>query len=332
VAAQASRAGRFWQVAAAWGGRVNTMLLRLVSYISLPSDTRPALYGRPTLHLDGGRLYIPMIEDDALGVVDCNQNTYLHAIPNLPSVSAVVASEEAATLLAGVRGTGEVVVIAAGPDHVAAVLAVGGGPEELAYDSSRGHLLVTFASPRKDTEYFSVAVVDVGQKVIIGNVRVPGSTREVRYDRQSDMFYVVVADPAQIVVLAADSPTRVAHAFDVAGRGLRSIAVGPQGTRLFCACDDSTLITVDRRSGRMLSSTETSGQPDTILYDPVRTHLYAAMKERGVVEVFDTVLMTSLGTVETESGTDRLAFDPVRRRLYALLPQSRRVAVYEDGE
>jgi DNA-binding beta-propeller fold protein YncE len=282
------------------------------------------------MHLDSGRLYVPMMEDDAVGVVDCNQNTYLHAIPNLPGVSVVVAPEEAEILLAGVRGTEEVVAIAPGPDRVVRVLGVGGGPEELAYDSSRGHLLVTFAGRREDAEYSSVAVVNVQQKTIIGDIRVPGSTREVHYDRQSDMFYVVVADPAQIVVLAADSPTRVAYAFDVVARGLRSIAVGPQGTRLFCACDDSTLITIDRRSGRLLSSTEINGQPDTILYDPIRTRLYLAIKERGVVEVFDTVLMTSLGTVETESGADRLAFDPARHRLYALLPQSRRVAVYED--
>lgn len=136
------------------------------------------------MRLDSGSLYIPLIEDDVVGVVDCNQNAYLHAIPNLPGVSAVVASEEAEILLAGVRGTGEVVAIASGPDRVVTVLAVGGSPEELAYDSNRGHLLVTFANPREGAEYFSVTVVDVRQKMIIGNIRVPGSTREVHYDWQ----------------------------------------------------------------------------------------------------------------------------------------------------
>lgn len=307
------------------------MDLRLVNYISLPPGAGPAAYGRPALYQAMSRLYIPMLDEDALWVVDCVRNEYLRAIPNLPGVTTVVAPDQTDIVLAAVPSTSAVVALEAGEDRVVAALRVGGKPQELAYDPSRRHLLVTFADIPADGGHFRVAVVDVQQQEIIGDIRVPGATRQALYDRQSDMFYIVVANPAQIIVLAAGDPTRVAHAFDVAAEGLRSIAVGPQGTRLFCACDDATMVTIDRRSGHLLSHLAMRGPADTILYDPTRGRLFAAIAERGLIEVFDTVEMISLGASQTEQGATHFAFDQARHRLYALLPGSRRVAVYEDG-
>lgn len=307
------------------------MNLSLLNHISLLPGAGQAAYGRPAFHRGTARLYIPMTDEDALGVVDCVRNVYLHALPDLPGAISAAASDQGEIVLAAVPARSEVVAIEPGEDRVVAALNVGGTPHELAYDPSRGHLLVTFSDPPTDGRHYRVAVVDVQQQKIIGDVRVPGATHQVLYDRQSDMFYVVVAKPAQIVVLAAGNPTRVAHAFDVAADGLRSIAVGPQGTRLFCACDDSTVVTIDRRSGHLLSRSATSGSADTVLYDAMRSHLYAAIAERGVIEVFDTVGMTSLGSSQTERGARQVASDQDRHRIYALLPESRRVAVYEDS-
>jgi DNA-binding beta-propeller fold protein YncE len=307
------------------------MTLRLVNFINLPPEVGRAAYGRPELHQRTARLYIPLRDEDALAVVDCIENQYLHTIPHLPGVSAVVTADQADLLLATAPAASEVVAIEPGQDRVVTTLKVHGAPEELAYDPIRGQLLVAFAGRPANPAHFRVAVVDVQRQQVIGDVQVPGPTRQVLFDRQSDMFYVVVTDPAQILALDANSPTRVAHAFDVAARGLRSIAVGPQGTRLFCTCDDASLITIDRRSGQLLSHSVVSGASDTIFYSPTQGRLYMAIEEHGTIEVFDTVLMASLGTIETEPGATHFAFDRVRHKIYALLPESRRVAVYEDS-
>jgi hypothetical protein len=52
----------------------------------------------------------------------------------------------------------------------------------------------------------------------------------------------------------------------------------------------------------------------------------------GVIDVFDTKTMTSLGRVETEKGAHTLAFAPSGDRVYAFLPATHRAAIYKVGD
>jgi DNA-binding beta-propeller fold protein YncE len=60
-------------------------------------------------------------------------------------------------------------------------------------------------------------------------------------------------------------------------------------------------------------------------------HLYVAIGDPGILQVFDTDTMKLLETVVTEPGAHTTAFDPDRNRVYAFLPETCRAAVFIDG-
>jgi DNA-binding beta-propeller fold protein YncE len=98
--------------------------------------------------------------------------------------------------------------------------------------------------------------------------------------------------------------------------------------RLFCACDAGRLVTLDAGSGKILSEQPLSGAPDVVFFNRVRQQLYVAVGTPGVIDVFDTATMKSLGRVDTEKGAHTFAFAPSGDRVYAFLPQTHRAAIY----
>ena len=100
--------------------------------------------------------------------------------------------------------------------------------------------------------------------------------------------------------------------------------------RLFCACDAKRLVTCDADSHEVLSQLDLSGAPDVIFFNAAREHLYVAIGNPGVIDVFDTTAMKRIQVVPTEGGAHTIGFDTDRNKVYAFLPQTQRVAVYVD--
>lgn len=75
------------------------------------------------------------------------------------------------------------------------------------------------------------------------------------------------------------------------------------------------LVSIDARSGNILSLSDISGVPDVVFYNPNLRHLYVAMGDPGVIDLFDT---------------ETLAFDARQNKVYAFLPETHCAAVYLD--
>jgi DNA-binding beta-propeller fold protein YncE len=152
----------------------------------------------------------------------------------------------------------------------------------------------------------------------------------VVFDVESACFYVNIADPPQIAVIEAAKPGVVARTFSVPGAGPHGLGLDAATHRLFCACDGKTLVVLDSRSGTILTQAELAGVPDVIFFNHERRHLYVAVGDPGLIEVFETDQMRRLETVRTEAGTHTLGFDPRRNTVYAFLPNTHRALVYAD--
>ncbi len=88
------------------------------------------------------------------------------------------------------------------------------------------------------------------------------------------------------------------------------------------------LVTLDAGTGKVLNQDKLSGVPDVVWFNPKRRQLYVAVGDSGVIDVFDTTSMTSLGSVATEEGAHTTAFPPAGDSLIAFLPATHRAAVY----
>ena len=273
-----------------------------------------------------------MQSTNALDVIDCVGDRYMHSIENLTGVAGALVSDEQNLVFTSNRGENTVGIFA--PDNEPSLAKVGVGirPNGLAYDSASGLLLAANVGDPKVPNSFTLSIVNVKEQRMAASVRVPGRTRWPVFDAQAELFCVNIADPAQIVVLASDAPDRVVRTLTVPAPGPHGLDFDPEHRRLFCACDANQLVILKADSGEVLTRLELSGSPDVIFFNRVLRHLYVAVGNPGVVDVFDTDAMERIETVPTERDAHTLGFDAERNKVYAFLPETHRAAVYVDQD
>ena len=157
-----------------------------------------------------------------------------------------------------------------------------------------------------------------------------GRTRWAVFDGQREVFYVNIADPAQIVVLASNAPDGLARTFTVPAAGPHGLDFDSEHRRLFCACDARQLVILNVDSGEALKQLELTGSPDVIFFNRALRRLYVAIGDPGVVDVFDNDRLKRIETVQTEPGAHTLGFDAERNKVYSFLPKTHRAGVYVD--
>jgi DNA-binding beta-propeller fold protein YncE len=306
------------------------MSLEHLGYIDLPPHIKPGGFDHAAVHRATARVYVAHTANDALDVIDGKSDRYLYSIPSLAGVAGALVSEERDLVFTSNRAENSVGIFSPGQETSLFKVPVGVRPNGLAYDPGRNLLLAANVGDPAVPNSFTVSIVDVGRQTMTAGVAVPGRTRWAVYGRQTDAFYVNIADPAEIAVIDAGNPAEVARTFAVPAAGPHGLDLDAEGGRLFCACDGKRLIILESRSGRVLNDVEIGGVPDVIFFNPALQHLYVAIGDPGIVEVFDTERMKRLETVQTEKGAHTTAFDPGRSRIYAFLPQTHRAAVYLD--
>jgi len=286
------------------------------AYIELPPHGRTGGFDHADVHGGTGRLFVAHTANDAVEVIDCITDRYLHSIPELKGVAGVLVSEEANLVFTSNRGEDTVSIFAPDAENQHSKVVVGHRSNGLAYDPERHVLLV--------------ANVDIESKSMIASVLMPGRTRWVIFDRQQDTFFINIAEPPCIVAVDATSYGQIAKSFAIPAAGPHGLALDPKTRRLFCACDAKRLICLDAHSGKILCDLALGGPPDVLFLNDQLHHLYVAIGDPGVIDVVDTQAMKIVETVNTEFGAHTIGFDAQRNKLYAFLPQTHRAAVYQD--
>src|SRR6202795_2640100 len=303
------------------------MILEQMGEVLLPAHDKPGGFDHAAVHGPRGRLYVAHTANDALDVIDCTTNTYLGSIPRLGGVAGALVSEEHDLVFTSNRAESTVGIFPPDQEEALIKVKVGLRPNGLAYAGGRRLLLAANVGDPTKPGSFSVSAVDVSTRAMIADVPVSGRTRWVVFDVESACFYVNIADPPQIAVIEAAKPGFVARTFSVPAAGPHGLDLDAATHRLFCACDGKTLVVLDSRSGAVLTRAELDGAPDVIFFNRERQHLYVAIGDPGLIEIFETDQMRRLETVRTEAGAHTLGFDPSRNTVYAFLPNTHRTLI-----
>lgn len=303
--------------------------LRHVGYIALPPHSAKGGFDHAAVHAASGHVYVAHTANDAVDVFDPRSGTHLFAVQGLPGVAGVLVSDESQLIIASARAENTVGVFAPGPDPQMRKVAVGMRPNGLAYDAKRGLILVANVGDPAIAGSCTLSMVDLDTHRMRAAIPVSGRTRWALYDPEAELFYVNISDPAQIVVVDARDPGRIARVLAVPAAGPHGLDLDLATRRLFCACDARTLITLDARSGKIMGQQPLSGVPDVVFFNRQRQQLYVAIGNPGVIDVFDTTTMERIGSVSTEKGAHTTALAPAGDRLYAFLPATHRAAVYQ---
>jgi DNA-binding beta-propeller fold protein YncE len=305
-------------------------MLKLQGYVDLPAHAKPGGFDHAAVHSRLARLYVAHTSNDALDVVDCDADRYLLSIPGLTGVAGALVAEDDSLLFTSNRGEDTVGIISLDNPGAVAKVPVGVRPNGLAYSPTHHLLLAANVGDPQRPGSFTVTLVDVVRKSRLVDLSAPGRTRWTIYDAQTGVFYVNIADSAQIVVIAADDP-RMVRAYPIPAAGPHGLDLDAAHRRLFCACDGQKLVCLQADTGAILNELALGGGPDVIFFNPALRHLYVASGEPGIIEVFDTESLRRIETVSTEPGAHTLAFDALRNKVYAFPPATHRAAVYVDG-
>jgi DNA-binding beta-propeller fold protein YncE len=304
--------------------------VKLIKYLDLPASTGQGGFDHAAFHRKLGRIYVAHTANDALDVIDTGNDQLLFSVPDLKGVAGALVSEAGDRVFTSNRGEDTVGTFQAGHEQELVRIKVGIRPNGLAFDPRRGLLLAANVGNPDNPASFTLSIVDVAQGKMIGSIPVPNRTRWTIFDPASDNFYVNISEPYEIAVISAADPTRIARSLSVPAKGPHGLDFDASTNRLFCACDAGRLFTLDAASGRILSQSELSGMPDVIFFNAQRQHLYVAVGDPGVVDLFDSASLKRLEVIPTEQGAHTIGFDSARNKVYAFLPESHRAAVFLD--
>ena len=304
--------------------------MKHLGFVELPGHVKQGGFDHAAVHIKSGSIYVAHTANDAVDVIDTRRDKYLRSIPNLPGVAGVLVSNEKDLVFTSNRGEKTVGIFPHGHESRLEKIRVGGFPNGLAFDQSREQLLAANVARQDDPNPITVSIVDLEKRIMDADIIVPGRTRWTVYDPKSDRFYVNISKPSRIITIKGQDPDGIASSYDIPATGPHGLDLDPENRRLFCACDEGGLFTVDLTSGKVKHSSDLSGSPDVVFHNPRRQHLYVAIGDPGVMEVFDTRSMTRIDTVETERGAHTICFDAGSGKVYAFLPETHRASVYYD--
>jgi DNA-binding beta-propeller fold protein YncE len=305
--------------------------LHLAGYVDLPAHRGKGAFDHAAVHAASGHVYVAHTANDAVDVFDPVARKFLYSIPDLPAVAGALVSDEGQLIISSNRGADTIGVFAPGQNPAVRRIGVGRRPNGLAYDHRRQLVLAANIGDPAIPGSHTVSIVGLGQDATRHEIAVAGSTRWTIFDASAELFYVNICESAEIVVIDPRQPDRIARTFAIPQAGPHGLDFDAATNRLFCACDSGVLVTLDAGSGKVLSEEKLSGRPDVVFFNRQRQHLYVAVGNPGVLDVFATATMEKLATVETEPGAHTTAIAPAGDWLCAFLPHSHRAAIYEPS-
>jgi DNA-binding beta-propeller fold protein YncE len=306
------------------------MTLRPHGHIELPEHRSSGGFDHADIHAPTDRIYVAHTANDAIDVIDCARDRYVESIPGFIAVAGALVSEARGLVFTTNRGENTISVFAPGEERNAFKIGVGLKPNGVAFDDSRGLLVVANVGDPAIAGSYTASIVELERKKCVAEVKVPGRTRWAIYNSAIETFFINIMAPARIVAIDARDPTKVAKEYEIPADGPHGLDLDPATGRLFCACDAGILFAIDAASGRILGDVRLSGAPDVIFLNPRTGHLYVAIGDPGVIDVIDVAAMRRAEVVPTEHGAHTLALDRKRNKIYAFLPRSHRAAVFID--
>jgi DNA-binding beta-propeller fold protein YncE len=307
------------------------MALKHLGYVDLPSHVGSGGFDHAAVYQATGRVYVAHTANDAIEVIDMPTQKHVGTIGELTAVAGALVDDAGGLVFTSNRGEDTVGIFSVSDERRVDKVGVGRNPNGLSFDPGRKRLLSAHIGDPKGPGSTTVSVIDIAKRQRIADVPVAGRTRWTVYDPRADVFHVNISDPSQIAVVSAGDPIGIKRVVSIPHTGAHGLDIDVARRRLYCACDDATLVEVDADTGAIVTTDRIAGRPDVVWFNAALGHLYIAIGDPGVIEVFATAPLRRLETVTTEPGAHTTSFDATRNLIAAFLPGTHRAAVYHDA-
>jgi DNA-binding beta-propeller fold protein YncE len=305
------------------------MALRSIGTIAFPPHRGSAGFDHASVDRRADRLYVAHTANDAIEVIALDRRVHEATLQGFPGVAGAAVWEERGLLAATCRG--EATLALARVDKPATIrrIRVAERPNGLALVPRTGVALA--ACIGGDSTGPSLSMVDMDRGAVVATAALPGRPRWTVYDESAGCFYLNIAAPAQILVVAAAPPFDIVRSIAIPVAGPHGLDLDRRRGLLYCACDAGAVVTVEAASGRLVAQVPIAGAPDVVFFNERRERLYVAMGNPGVLQSIDTGGRRVVETMATGNGAHTFGFDSEREHVYALLPDIHAAAIFAEA-
>ncbi len=306
------------------------MSLVRVGTVILPEHENEGGFDHAAIHYGMDRIYVAHTANNCLDIIDCSRSRYIGSMRGLTGVAGALVAEEQALVFTSNRAENTVGIFSAGEEGALDKISVGMRPNGLAFDPGRNLLLVANVGDPQISNSFTLSMVDICQRAQIASIVVAGRTRWAIFNSKLKEFFVNISEPPQIVVIASEQADKVNRIIEIPAAGPHGLELDANTGHLFCACDSGKLIEAESDTGFIVNQADLSGKPDVIFFNPSLQHLYVAIGDPGLIEIFDTTQLARIESMSTEKGAHTLSFDQRTNKVYAFGPQNHSALIFQD--
>jgi DNA-binding beta-propeller fold protein YncE len=181
---------------------------------------------------------------------------------------------------------------------------VDGPVDAITFDSKRG---MVFAA-KDDGNY--LWVIDPAAAKVLAKVSIPGVPEVLVYDSKTDRIYLNIKDKDLVVKINPETRAIEALWPTAPASSPHGLAIDSLRGRIYAAGGNGQLVTIDMKTGKILSSVEIPTGVDQIAFDSETRTIFSACRGFiGVSEDTDKGLKT-LGRAPSAKGSHNLAIDP----------------------
>jgi DNA-binding beta-propeller fold protein YncE len=255
------------------------------------------------------RLYVA--RNDRVVVIDTETGKTVATIPNLQSVHYICldAGGRQGWLTDSVGKA--ILVFDRSTLQIAASIPVPFRPDVAIFDAFTQSIVVL--SERGD----QVAIIDAVSNALKETFSLPGRSTSAAVDGKG-AFFLSLGDSNQIARIDIGSRKVEATWPLPACVGPAALTVDQAASRVYSACENAKLVTLDAATGKVLATATIDEGVRALAIDPQRKLIFAA-NGGGTLQVLRQTpsgRLTLLQSVKTQPGARSLTFDPVSKRIY----------------
>ncbi len=291
--------------------------------VSAPEAEVPFLRAEPAVVLKGKGASFDFMEIDSVNdrllaahsgagslvMVDLKTEREISAI-EVGHVQGVAIDYQSETYILGDADEHKVIFVSSKSLKKVGEILVTGPVDAIAFDDKNG---LAYAG---EDDGNHVWIIDVKAKKLISTLEIPGAPEVIAYDSVNDRLYQNIKDKNLVAVINPKLNSVESSWSTLPVTSPHGMAIDKQNGHLFIAGHNGKLVTVDVKSGRIISDANIAIKADQIAFDEKDHVIYCATK--GFISAVRATGdgLVPLTNTPAPNGAHTLAVDPSRQEVW----------------
>jgi len=297
------------------------MPLKTIGTIAIP-DAAGSAFDHGAFDARSRRVFIAHTARDCLEVIDHDNGKHIATLPGFPGVAGAVADD--GQVLVTNRGSASVALLDASTLETRALFKTGGRPNGAVIVARSGLALAACIGDDGETPTLQLFELSSQKHV---SIDLPGRPRWCVTDAAAERVFLCIREPSMVLVARLPDLGAVTH-WKIPSSGAHGLDIDHSNSRLYVACDDSTLVEMSSISGEVMNVWPIAGPPDVTFFNPATGLVHVAIGEPGLVETVDPRTGHGMQTMTGADAHTTVLVPP--HQLYVISPAHGGILVLSD--